>query len=164
VTSGRAGGPSLARRGISAAVTAVAIAAVLLTLLATVLVVWGWIADSRRPRVPDSVVKDISAAIPVLADLQVTNPTSSHYERYLVVRSQGSTLEEQRRSVTETLRSTGWDFDLSTPSLAGKDDVGLLLTDTVELATDDADLASTLNDRLPPNDRGQPLIVLLLTP
>jgi len=143
---------------------AAAIAATLVLLLAVVLVVAGWLADSRRARVPDSAVEDISAAMRVVADVQERNPTDSHYERYVVVASGGSTRQEQRRSVTEALRATGWEFSTDAPSIGGRDGVGLLLTDTTDVRADDAGLAARLDDRIPPNDRGRPLVVLVLLP
>jgi hypothetical protein len=145
-------------------VAAVAVAAALVLLLVAGLAVAGWIADSRRARVPDSVIEEVSAAVPVVADLQVTNPTSAHYERYLVVGPRGSTRDEQRRSVTEALRPSGWEFDQGTPPLASKDGTGLLLTDIAAVRADDASLAARLDDRIPSDVRGQPPVVLVLAP
>ena len=57
----------------------------------------------------------------LLAEVQEWDPTDSHDERYLIVASGESTLQERRRAVTEALRATGWTFAADSPSIGGKD-------------------------------------------
>jgi hypothetical protein len=151
-----------ARRQARAVVFAVGVTLAVVFATIAALAVAERLAESRRHRVPDSVVQQMPAQLHFIADVQMRNPTDAFYYRYLGLQPPPppSTLAGQRHEVWRLLGESGWDTSAGESSV--KAGVSLSITQLSTLRAEQPSAAALVVSDLPVDLRDRDLLVLVL--